>query len=105
MKAALKEKDNKNQFIFVLPLENFETKIQELSISPHVKVRPLSKEERKSLACRFGPLEVTNPMLPRHCLEVEAKNFQPSVKKAYPIVSALRLLKSNLNRCKSSSSF
>lgn len=82
--------------MFVFPIENFETKIQELSISPDMRIRVLTSEERKSLADRPGPIEVTYPRLPHHSLEVKAENMQPAMKKAYPIISALRLLKSKL---------
>jgi hypothetical protein len=82
--------------MFVFPIENFETRIPELLISPGVKVRPLTKDERILLADKLGPVEMTFPKLPRHCLEIKAENFSPSVKKAYPIVSVLRLLKSTL---------
>lgn len=92
----MKERDDKEQLSFVFPFLNFETKLQEISISPNMKIRPLTSEEKEWMTKRPGPIEVTYPPFPRLCLEIEAKNMQPAARKVYPIISALRLLKPHL---------
>jgi len=90
------ELDTREQMTFLLPMINFETELPELSIKPDLRMRPLTREEKQSLIRRIGPIEVTYPKLEKYCLEAKAKNIRPAMKKAYPIISALRLLKSNL---------
>lgn len=92
----MSKRNAKKQLTFILPIINFETELQEVSISPSIRIRPLTGEETEHLVQRPGPLEVTYPKLSRHCLEVKAENIGPAMKKAYPAISALRLLKPNL---------
>lgn len=84
------------QSMFVLPIENFRTELEEVSVNSNVTLRTLSREEKRCLAESPGPIEVTHPQIPKNCLEVEAKKMRQAETKAYPIISALRLLKSNL---------
>lgn len=88
--------DTVQQQTFVLPLENFRKESKELSVNSSVAFRSLNREERRCLAEKPGPIEVTYPKLPQHCLEVEAENFRQAETEGYPILSALRLLKPNL---------
>lgn len=96
MKSPLNKPNAKKQLTFALPIMNLETKLDELSIGSNIKMRQLTTKEKQYLQEQTGPFEATRPPLPRHCLEITAEDVDPAVKKAYPVMCALRILKSNL---------
>ena len=77
---------------FILPLINFETKLRELSISPSIRMRRLTREEKQ---CMIDNKAIQH-WFSFYCLEIEAEDDLLLVKeKVFPAMSALRLLKSN----------
>lgn len=92
----MNKQNAKKQLTFALPIINFETKLDELSIAPNIKMRQLTRKEKQYLQEKAGPFEATRPPLPKHCLEITAEDVDPAVIKAYPVMCALRILKSNL---------
>jgi len=95
MKSELKE-NYEEKMTFVFPLINFQMERKRISIDSGLEIGLLDDYERQYLREHRGVIDITRPWFPRYCVHIIEEDIVPAVKKVYPVISALRLLKPHL---------